>query len=40
MERIAIQTNVLKANQEAALENRRSFEQEGLLVMNLMSGPG
>jgi hydrogenase nickel incorporation protein HypB len=40
MERIAVQTNVLKANQEAALENRLSFEREGLLVMNLMSGPG
>lgn len=40
MERIAVQTNVLKANQEAAMENRRVFEQEGLLVMNLMSGPG
>jgi hydrogenase nickel incorporation protein HypB len=40
MERIAVQTNVLKANQEAAMENRQAFEQEGLLVMNLMSGPG
>jgi hydrogenase nickel incorporation protein HypB len=40
MERITVQTNVLKANQEAALENRRTFEREGLLVMNLMSGPG
>jgi hydrogenase nickel incorporation protein HypB len=40
MERIAVQTNVLKANQEAATENRSIFEQEGLLVMNLMSGPG
>jgi len=40
MERIAVQTNVLKANQEAALENRLSFKREGLLVMNLMSGPG
>ena len=40
MDRIAVQTNVLKANQEAAIENRIAFEQEGLLVMNLMSGPG
>jgi len=40
MERIAVQTNVLKANQEAAIEIRRAFEQEGLLVINLMSGPG
>jgi hydrogenase nickel incorporation protein HypB len=40
MERIAVQTNVLKANQEAAMENRQAFEREGLLVMNLMSGPG
>jgi hydrogenase nickel incorporation protein HypB len=40
MERIAVQTNVLKANQEAAIENRLAFERQGLLVMNLMSGPG
>jgi len=40
MDRIAVQTNVLKANQEAATENRRLFEREGMLVINLMSAPG
>ena len=40
MDRIAVQTNVLKANQEAATGNRRLFEREGTLVINLMSAPG
>lgn len=40
MDRVSIQTNVLKANQEAAEANRRLFAREGTLVINLMSAPG
>lgn len=40
MERVAVQTGVLRANQATAAENRRLFEATGLLVMNLMSAPG
>jgi len=40
MERVPVQTNVLKANQETAAENRARFQTEGLLVINLMSSPG
>lgn len=40
MERVAVQTNVLKANQELAAENRRLFAAEGTLAINLMSAPG
>jgi len=39
-QRIAVQTNVLNANQQTALENRQLFADRGLLVMNLMSAPG
>jgi hydrogenase nickel incorporation protein HypB len=40
MERVPVQTNVLKANQQTAAENRARFAAEGLLVINLMSSPG
>ena len=40
MDRISVQTNVLKANEEVAMENRRLFEGEGTVVINLMSAPG
>jgi hydrogenase nickel incorporation protein HypB len=40
MDRLPVQTNVLRANQETAAENRALFEAEGLLVINLMSSPG
>src|SRR5271157_3290635 len=40
MERVSVQTSVLKVNQEIAAENRRLFEAEGTVVINLMSGPG
>jgi hydrogenase nickel incorporation protein HypB len=40
MERVSVQTNVLKANQQTAAENRALFAAEGLLVINLMSSPG
>jgi len=40
MDRIAVKTNILKDNQQAAAENRRLFEQGGTVVINLMSAPG
>ena len=40
MERVPVQTNILKANQETAASNRALFAAEGLLVINLMSSPG
>ena len=40
MDRVSVQANVLKANQEAAAENRRLFEEDGTVVINLMSAPG
>jgi hydrogenase nickel incorporation protein HypB len=40
MERISVQTGVLNANQQTALENRALFQNLGLLVMNMMSAPG
>jgi hydrogenase nickel incorporation protein HypB len=40
MDRVSVQTNVLKANQELAAENRRLFESQGTVVINLMSAPG
>jgi len=40
MDRIAVKANVLMENQQAAAQNRRLFEQEGTLVINLMSAPG
>jgi hydrogenase nickel incorporation protein HypB len=40
MDRITLQTNVLQANQERAAKNRKLFEREGALVINLMSAPG
>ena len=40
MERVTVQSNVLKANQETAAENRRLFQGEGMLAINLMSAPG
>jgi hydrogenase nickel incorporation protein HypB len=40
MDRVSVQSNILQANQETAAENRRLFEREGTVVMNLMSGPG
>jgi hydrogenase nickel incorporation protein HypB len=40
LNRVSVQTNVLKANQEIATENRRLFEREGTVVINLMSAPG
>jgi len=40
MDRVSVQMNILKANQEIAAENRRLFEAQGTLAINLMSAPG
>jgi hydrogenase nickel incorporation protein HypB len=40
MERVAVVTNVLKANEEAAQANRALFDGQRLLAINLMSAPG
>jgi len=40
MDRIAVKTNILQENQDAAARNRCLFEQEGMVVINLMSAPG
>lgn len=40
MDRVQVQTSALKANEEAAAENRRHFALHGTLVVNLMSAPG
>jgi hydrogenase nickel incorporation protein HypB len=40
MDRVAVKTNVLSANQEIARANREMFERQGTLVVNLMSAPG
>jgi hydrogenase nickel incorporation protein HypB len=40
MERVSTATNVLRANEEVAQENREIFERAGLLSVNVMSGPG
>jgi len=40
MNHVSVQTNVLNANHEIATENRRLFEEEGTVVINLMSAPG
>jgi hydrogenase nickel incorporation protein HypB len=39
-QRVSVQTHLLNANQQAALENRELFAARNLLVMNLMSAPG
>ncbi len=40
MERVSVVTNVLKTNEEAAEANRKLFDANGLLAINLMSAPG
>lgn len=40
MERVPVQTSILKSNQETAAENRQRFADNSLLVMNMMSSPG
>jgi hydrogenase nickel incorporation protein HypB len=38
--KISVVKNILEANQRIAEENRRKFEESGLMVINLMSSPG
>ena len=38
--KISVVKNILEANQRIAEENRRRFEENGLMVINLMSSPG
>ena len=38
--KVPVVRNVLEANERLAEENRRIFRDFGLLVINLMSGPG
>jgi len=38
--KISVVKNILEANQRIAEENRRKFEEKGLMVINLMSSPG
>lgn len=39
-ERVAVETPVLKKNDEYAAENRRRFAERGVTVINIMSAPG
>ena len=38
--KVAVVKNILEANRRLAEENRRVFDERGLLVINLMSSPG
>lgn len=40
MQRVTLETKVLRKNDEVARENRVFFESRGLAVVNLMSAPG
>lgn len=40
MVKVNLQTRLLGANELSALQNRKRFDQQGLLVINLMSSPG
>ena len=37
---IKVLSNILKANEAIAEENRRLFSENGLLVLNIISSPG
>ena len=37
---ITVMENIMAANDVIARENRRTFDQHGLFVINLMSSPG
>lgn len=39
-QRVPVETNILKSNQETAADNRSLFADRGLVVLNLMSSPG
>ncbi|MDA8084037.1 MAG: hydrogenase nickel incorporation protein HypB [Nitrospiraceae bacterium] len=38
--KVKVATKILEANDRIALDNRRLFDQAGVFVINLMSGPG
>ncbi len=38
--KVKVVTNILEANDRIAAENRKMFEEAGVYVINLMSGPG
>lgn len=38
--KVKVVTNILEANDRLAIENRKIFDQSGVYVMNVMSGPG
>lgn len=38
--KVKVATRILEANERIALENRRLFDNAGVYVINLMSGPG
>ena len=38
--KVKVVTNILEANDRIAAENRKKFEEAGVFVMNVMSGPG
>jgi hydrogenase nickel incorporation protein HypB len=40
MERVTVETKILRKNDEYAEANRRLFEQHGIAAVNLMSAPG
>ncbi len=40
MKKVRILTDFLEANDEIALENKKIFDEHGILVLNLMSSPG
>jgi len=37
---VDVNQSLLRANEEAALQNRRHFDEEGILAINLISSPG
>jgi hydrogenase nickel incorporation protein HypB len=38
--KVKVVTNILEANDRIAAENKKKFEEAGVFVMNVMSGPG
>lgn len=38
--KVKVVTNILEANDRIAAENKKRFEEAGVFVMNMMSGPG
>lgn len=38
--KVKVVTNILEVNERIAAENRKKFQEAGVFVMNIMSGPG